>query len=72
MLNLRGVNQAGRPLLILPLLELDVERTKELGVTFALSPATMMQTPRPSKLLAVRGPIPLKPPGPKSLRNQLP
>jgi len=36
MSNLRGANQAGRPLLTPPLLELDVERTKELGITFAL------------------------------------
>ena len=36
MSNLRGANQAGRPLLTPPLLELDVKQTKELGVTFAL------------------------------------
>jgi len=36
MSNLRGANQAGRPLLAPPLLELDAERTKEVGVTFAL------------------------------------
>ena len=30
-----------------------------------LSPVTMTQTPQPSRFLAVDGPIPLQPPGPK-------
>lgn len=33
---------------------------------FPFSPTTTTRTPRPSKLRAVSGPMPLRPPGPKS------
>jgi hypothetical protein len=63
MSNLRGANQAGRPLLTPPLLELDVERTKELGVTFA---PVASNDDADAMTFKVLGRKMLKPPGRKS------